>query len=180
MPYIILDRDGVINYESVEYIKSPNEWIPIPGSLQAIAALNRAGFHIFIVTNQSGVGRGYYDLAMLDCIHEKLVSELAAYGGMVDEIFFCPHHPEDKCTCRKPEPGLIYQLQAKYNVPLAETYFIGDSVADIKAAQRAGCRPILVLTGNGKNTLNAHPEFLSIPRFVDLSEAANALLSSFF
>ena len=178
MPFIILDRDGVINHESAEYIKSPEEWIPIPGSLQAIASLNKAGFHVFVATNQSGVARGFYDLAMLDCIHEKLVSELASYGGVIDEIFFCPHHPDDRCACRKPEPGLIHRIQEKYNVPLSETYFVGDSAVDMLAARRAGCRPLLVLSGNGSKTLKMHPEFLSIPRFVDLSEVANALLSN--
>src|SRR5579862_2669163 len=111
MPYIILDRDGVINYDSEAYIKSPEEWLPIPGSLEAIATLNRHGFRVLIATNQSGVSRGYYDLAMLDRIHEKLVAQLAAVGGCIEEIFFCPHHPDDHCVCRKPKPGMIYQIK---------------------------------------------------------------------
>src|SRR5260221_14569878 len=127
MTYIILDRDGVINYDSIEYIKSPDEWLPIPGSLDAIAQLNRSGFHVLVVTNQSGVARGFYDLEMLDLIHEKMMHELAAVGGYIDEIFFCPHHPDENCICRKPKPGLFQKLAAKYPLNLAGTFFICDS-----------------------------------------------------
>lgn len=177
MPYIILDRDGVINYDSDEYIKSPDEWIPIPGSLEAIAYLNRVGFRILIATNQSGVARGYYDLDMLDRIHEKFMHELASVGGYIEEIFFCPHHPDDHCVCRKPKPGLLYRMQKKYAFNLAETYFIGDSFVDFQAAQVAGCQPILVLSGNGKRALERHSELLSIPNFTNLAEAAEYVVS---
>ncbi|HEX4045794.1 MAG TPA: D-glycero-beta-D-manno-heptose 1,7-bisphosphate 7-phosphatase [Gammaproteobacteria bacterium] len=169
MSFIILDRDGVINFESTAYIKSPAEWLPIPGSLEAIAYLNRAGFRVLIATNQSGIGRGYYDVDMLDAIHEKLMRELAMVGGYVEEIFFCPHHPEDGCFCRKPQPGLIYNLQKKYSVNLAETFFIGDSLVDMQAAKTTGCRPLLVLSGNGQSAIEKYPELLSIPHFPNLA-----------
>lgn len=176
MKYIILDRDGVINHDSIEYIKSPEEWLPIIGSLEAIAQLNRAGFRVLVVTNQSGIARGYYNLETLDDIHEKLMRELAAVGGYVEEIFFCPHHPEDHCSCRKPKIGLIEQLAAKYPLDLSQTFFIGDSLSDMQAAKAAGCLPILVLTGNGALTLERHPEFANIPHFANLAAAVGYVL----
>jgi D-glycero-D-manno-heptose 1,7-bisphosphate phosphatase len=177
MPFVILDRDGVINYDSNVYIKSPEEWLPIPGSLEAIAHLNRHGFQVLVATNQSGVARGLYDLEMLDRIHEKLVYELAAVGGYVDEIFFCPHHPEEKCLCRKPQPGLLYQIQSKYSINLENTFFIGDSIVDIRAAKSAGCQPLLVLTGNGRMGVEKYPELASIPQFADLAAAAEYIIT---
>lgn len=177
MAYIILDRDGVINYDSVEYIKSPAEWLPIPGSLDAIAQLNRAGFRVLVVTNQSGIARGYYDLETLDEIHEKMMQQLAAVGGYIDEIFFCPHHPDESCHCRKPKPGLLQQIASQYPLQLTETFFIGDSYSDIQAARAAGCLPILVLSGNGELMLKRHPELASIPHFKDLAEAVEYILS---
>lgn len=176
MPYIILDRDGVINYDSTEYIKSPDEWKPIPGSLEAIAHLNRAGYRVIIVTNQSGVGRGYYDLATLDQIHEKMVYELATVGGCIEEIFFCPHRPDENCACRKPKAGLLLQIEEKYKLVLKDTYFIGDSYGDVKAALTAGCKPLLVMTGNGAWTLENYPEFSSVPRFDNLMTAAEYVI----
>jgi D-glycero-D-manno-heptose 1,7-bisphosphate phosphatase len=176
MSFIILDRDGVINYDSDEYIKSPEEWLPIPGSLDAIAQLNRAGFRVLIATNQSGVARGYYDLETLDLIHEKLMRELAACGGYIEEIFFCPHHPEEHCACRKPNPGLIYQIQKKYPIQLAHTFFIGDSLVDIQAATTSGCMPILILSSKGQKTLAEHPELIHIPHFPNLAQAVEYVL----
>lgn len=173
MPFIILDRDGVINYDSDQYIKNPDEWIPIPGSLEAIARLNKAGFRVLIATNQSGVARGYYDVDMLDTIHEKLMRELAAVGGYVEEIFFCPHHPEEHCGCRKPKAGLIHQIQEKYTIELAETFFIGDSMVDVQAARIAGCIPLLVLSGNGRSAMEKYPELLSILHFDNLAAAVD-------
>ncbi|OGT36083.1 MAG: D-glycero-beta-D-manno-heptose-1,7-bisphosphate 7-phosphatase [Gammaproteobacteria bacterium RIFCSPHIGHO2_12_FULL_37_14] len=175
MTFIILDRDGVINYDSSEYIKSPAEWLPIPGSLPAIAKLNRAGFRVIIATNQSGIARGFYDIAMLNAIHEKLINELKVCGGHIEEIFFCPHHPQDHCHCRKPNPGLLYQIQAKYSVELAKTFFIGDSLVDVQAARAAGCQPLLVRTGKGLEVLQKHSELL-IPNFADLAEAVDYVL----
>lgn len=179
MTFIILDRDGVINHNSGEYIKSPDEWIPIPGSLEAIAALNRQGFKVFIATNQSGVARGYYDIEMLDSIHEKFVAELASVGGYIEEIFFCPHHPDEACSCRKPKPGLLHQIEEKYNVPLANTFFIGDSEVDVEAAFSAGCLPLLVRTGNGERTLKKFPQLIAnVPHFSDLADAVQAILKN--
>lgn len=177
MTFIILDRDGVINYDSEEYIKSPEEWLPIPGSLQAIAKLNQSGFKVLVATNQSGLGRGYYDLATLNRIHEKFMHELAKFGGQIEEIFVCPHLPEENCYCRKPNPGLLYNIQKKYPVHLANTFFIGDSIVDIQAAQTAGCLPMLVLTGNGQRSLENYPELLDIPNFPDLANAVEHVLS---
>lgn len=172
MPTIILDRDGVINHDSADYIKSPDEWKAIPGSLEAIAHLNRAGFQVVIATNQSGVGRGYFTLETLVEIHEKLMRELAAVGGYIDGIFFCPHLPDAGCDCRKPKPGLLFQIQEQCHCDLSQTYFIGDSHGDVKAALAAGCRPLLVMTGNGAKTLENYPEFAAVPRFDSLMHAA--------
>lgn len=177
MSYIILDRDGVINYDSIHYIKSPDEWIPIPGSLDAIAQLNRSGYRVLIATNQSGVARGYYDIDMLDMIHEKMMRELAAVGGYVEEIFFCPHHPDEGCQCRKPQPGMIHRIAEKYPVDLANTYFIGDTQVDVHAAQAAGCRPILILSAKGLLAREQYPELKDIPNFDSLAEAVDYILS---
>jgi D-glycero-D-manno-heptose 1,7-bisphosphate phosphatase len=177
MPFIILDRDGVINYDSDEYIKSPEEWRPIPGSLDAIAQLNRFGFQVLVATNQSGVARGYYDLDTLGRIHEKLMHELASVGGYIDEIFFCPHHPDEACSCRKPKPGLLHQIETKYQINLTHTFFIGDSIADVKAALAVGCIPILVLTGNGRRVLENYPELLNVSHFPDLARAVEYVIS---
>ncbi len=177
MKYIILDRDGVINHDSLEYIKSPEEWIPIPGSLEAIATLNRAGYHVFVATNQSGVARGYYDLETLTHIHEKMTHELAAVGGYIEEIFYCPHHPDEKCFCRKPKPGMLYQIRDRYHLNLANTYFVGDSMTDIEVCVTAGCKPILVLTGNGKKTLEKYAEAHQLKTFADLADVARYLVT---
>ncbi len=177
MSFIILDRDGVINYDSDEYIKSPDEWTAIPGSLEAIAQLNRAGYHVLVATNQSGIARGYYDLATLDQIHEKFQQELAEVGGVVDEIFFCPHHPDEKCICRKPQPGLFFKIEEKYPINLSETYFVGDNVSDVQVANRVGCKPLLVMTGKGQQMFEKHPELNAVPAFKDLMEAVKYILS---
>ena len=174
MAFIILDRDGVINYESKEYIKSPDEWRPIPGSLEAIAQLNRSGFRVLVATNQSGIARGYYNLDMLSLIHEKFFHELASVGGYVDEIFFCPHHPDEDCICRKPKPGLIYRMQQRYLMDLTKTCFVGDSYIDVETAHAAGCIPILVLTGKGKTDLESYPDKLhQVLSFPNLSHAVD-------
>jgi len=174
---IILDRDGVINYDSDDYIKTPDEWHAIPGSLDAIAKLNRAGYHVVVATNQSGVARGFYDIPMLHRIHEKLTTELATFGGVIDEIFFCPHHPDEKCDCRKPALEMFRQIQHKYDNDLSDVYFIGDSYSDIQVAKKLPCKPILVLTSKGENTLNNNPEFLTIPHFLNLASAVDFILN---
>ena len=177
MSFIILDRDGVINYDSDHYIKSPEEWHAIPGSLEAIAQLNRHGYHVLVATNQSGVARGHYDLETLDLIHEKLMRELAAVGGYIDEIFFCPHHPDEHCACRKPQPGMFYKMEKKYPIDLKKTFFIGDTFTDMQVAETVGCKPILVLTSKGEATLKKHPALLAIPHFPDLARAVEYVLS---
>jgi D-glycero-D-manno-heptose 1,7-bisphosphate phosphatase len=177
MSYIILDRDGVINYDSDAYIKSPEEWLPIPRSLEAVAQLNRAGFRVLVATNQSGIARGYYDVEMLDRIHEKMMRELAAVGGYVEEIFFCPHHPDEGCGCRKPRPGMLHAIQNKYGLILSDIYFIGDSQADMGAAEEAHCKPILVMTGNGRKTLEKNPKLSVVQNFQDLHDAVQHILS---
>lgn len=176
MSYIILDRDGVINFDSEEYIKSPDEWHAIPGSLEAIAKLNRAGYRVIVATNQSGVARGYYDLLMLSEIHEKLVRELAAVGGYIEEIFYCPHHPDEKCHCRKPAPGMLEQIAAKYALDLKNIYMVGDNYTDVLVAEAAGAKPLLVLTGKGERSLQKYPILKNTPQFKDLAEAVDYIL----
>ena len=154
---LILDRDGVINEESVAYVKSPDEWHPIPNSLEAIALLCQQGWKIAIATNQSGIGRGYYDEKTLLAIHDKMHHALDALGGKIHFIAYCPHHPDAGCACRKPKVGLLAQIASTFNLPFPfDTHripFIGDSARDLIAADVAGCQPILVLSGNGEKTL---------------------------
>lgn len=176
MRSIILDRDGVINFESDQYIKSPAEWRPIPGSLEAIAALNRANFQVFIATNQSGVARNLYDIQTLEQIHAKFLTQLKNAGGQIKEIQYCPHHPDDDCPCRKPKPGMIDALQKKYAFDLGRTYFIGDSQKDLQAATAAGCKPLLVLTGNGEK-VRGLLNWQHVPHFKDLAAAVAFVLA---
>lgn len=178
MKCVMIDRDGVVNYDSAAYIKSPQEWNAIPGSLEGIAALNRAGFHVFLVTNQSGLARKFYDLETLNQIHEKFFHELAAVGGHIDEVFFCPHHPDDHCLCRKPKPDMLYQLRDKYKIDLANTYYIGDSFADVELAINAPCKFILVLTGNGEKTLEKYRSSHTFPVCKNLAAAAQFIIHS--
>lgn len=149
---VILDRDGVINEDSPDYIKSPQEWIPIPGSIYSIARLCRAGYRVVIATNQSGIARGLFDESMLSQIHLKLCSMVEKEGGSISGIFYCPHAPEENCACRKPATGLLTQIQTEMRSPLSGCYLIGDSNKDIQAAISFGCVPVLVRTGNGVAT----------------------------
>ena len=149
MKLVILDRDGTINEDRDDYVKSPAEWVPIPGALEAIARLNHAGWHTVIASNQSGLARGLFDMATLNAIHARMNRELAAFGGRIDAIFFCPHLPGDGCRCRKPRPGLIELIGERYGVELTETYMVGDSLRDLQAGVAAGCAPHLVRTGKG-------------------------------
>ena len=175
--FIILDRDGVINYDSKDYIKSVDEWKPIPGSLEAITLLCQAGYTIAVATNQSGVGSGLYTEKALTAIHEKMERCLKALGGTIDRIFYCPHRPEDKCICRKPGTGLFEQIAAYYRLDLKGIIAIGDSLRDIQAARQVACQPILVLTGNGEQTIKNNPELShQIPIFPDLLAAVKQLL----
>ena len=152
MKLVILDRDGVINHDSDQFIKSPDEWIPIEGSPQAIARLNQWGYRVVVATNQSGVGRGLYDMDTLNAIHNKMYRAVAQVGGRIDSVFFCPHTAEDKCACRKPKAGMFEEIAARYRVDLAGVPAIGDSLRDLQAAVKVGAEPILVLTGKGPKT----------------------------
>jgi D-glycero-D-manno-heptose 1,7-bisphosphate phosphatase len=152
MKLVILDRDGVINHDSDQYIKSPEEWKPIPGSLNAIARLNQAGYRVVVATNQSGIGRSLFETDTLIAIHDKMLKALAHVGGHIDAIFFCPHTNADTCDCRKPKPGMLREIAARFNVDLAGVPAIGDSLRDLQAAVAVGAQPILVLTGKGRKT----------------------------
>lgn len=149
---IILDRDGVINHDSEQFIKSPDEWKPIPGSLEAIARLNQWGWRVVVATNQSGIGRGLFGMDVLNAIHEKMVKSLAQVGGRLDAIFYCPHAADSTCECRKPKPGLFLQIAERFNVDLVGTPCVGDSLRDLQAGVAVGCKPYLVLTGKGRKT----------------------------
>ncbi|MGH8397965.1 MAG: D-glycero-beta-D-manno-heptose 1,7-bisphosphate 7-phosphatase [Gammaproteobacteria bacterium] len=176
MRLVILDRDGVINYESDAYIKSPEEWLPIPGSLEAIVRLNRDGFAIVVATNQAGVGRGLFDLAMLEAIHCKMTAAIEAAGGRLDGVFVCPHHPDDQCDCRKPKTGLFEQIIERFQISLHGVPVIGDSLRDIEAAEAVGARPILVRTGYGEKTWQSLADKHRVDVFADLAAAASHLL----
>lgn len=152
MKLIILDRDGVINHDSDQFIKNPDEWRPLPGSVEAIARLVQAGFHIVVATNQSGVGRGLFDMPMLNAIHEKMHKAVALAGGRIDAIFFCPHAAQADCHCRKPKIGLLEEIAARYNHDLQGVPAVGDSLRDLACAAKIGAQPILVLTGKGVKT----------------------------
>jgi D-glycero-D-manno-heptose 1,7-bisphosphate phosphatase len=170
---VILDRDGVINEDSDEYIKSPDEWRAIPGSLAAIAKLNKAGIKVVIATNQSGVARGLFTIATLHKIHQKMQNELAKINGHIDDIFYCPHHPDDNCACRKPQPKMLLDILQKYGHP---ALFVGDSFKDIEAARKVGCDVILVKTGKGNKTLKEHSnELKDVAIYKDLLQAVNSL-----
>ena len=149
MKLVILDRDGTINVQSDDFIKSADEWLPLPGALEAIAQLNHAGWHVVVVSNQSGLGRGLFDVAALNAMHTKLHKQLAVVGGRIDAIFYCPHSPEEKCNCRKPLPGLFEQIGERYGVDLKQVPTVGDNLRDLQAGVAAGCEPHLVLTGKG-------------------------------
>jgi D-glycero-D-manno-heptose 1,7-bisphosphate phosphatase len=178
MNLIILDRDGTINEDSDDYIKSPDEWIPVPGSIEAIGRLSRAGYRVVVVTNQSGVGRGYYDMDMLNRIHNKLMDAVREQGGQIAGIFFCPHKPEDDCDCRKPRAGLFEEIAQRMNTSLGGVYAVGDSERDIVAATAGGASPVLVRTGKGERALaTASPALEGVPVFDSLATFVDHLLA---
>lgn len=149
---LILDRDGVINYDSDAYIKSVEEWIPLPGSIEAIAQLSKAGWTVAIATNQSGIARGYYDIATLEAMHARLRTLVAEQGGEMGLVVYCPHGPDEGCDCRKPKPGMLKIIAEHYKVPLAGIWFVGDSLGDLEAAKAVDSQPVLVKTGKGEKT----------------------------
>lgn len=150
MKLVILDRDGTLNEDSADYVKSPDEWTPLPGALEAVARLNHAGWHVVVASNQSGLGRGLFDVSTLNAMHAKMHRMLAAVGGRVDAVFYCPHGPDEGCRCRKPEPGLFEQIGERYGVDLRGVPAVGDSPRDVLAGVAVGCEPHLVLTGKGE------------------------------
>ena len=174
---IVLDRDGVINHDSDQFIKSPDEWRPIPGSLEAIARLNHAGFRVVVATNQSGVGRGLLDIGTLNAIHEKLHKALGQVGGRLDAIFYCPHTGDSHCECRKPRPGMLEEIGRRFNVDMAGVPCVGDSERDLLAAKTVGAQPMLVLTGKGEMTLRQGKFPKNTVIFPDLAFAVSALLA---
>jgi D-glycero-D-manno-heptose 1,7-bisphosphate phosphatase len=177
MKLVILDRDGVINQDSANFIKNPNEWIALPGSLEAIALLNQSGFRIAIATNQSGIARGLFDMAMLNSINDKMYRALAQIGGRIDAMFYCPHAADDNCHCRKPKTGMIEDIGRRFSVDLREVFAVGDSLRDLQAFHDAGCKPILVRSGKGEETLadgNLPPNTLI---FADLNEATQHIIT---
>ncbi len=176
MKLVILDRDGVINVDSDKFIKRPEEWKPIPGSLEGIAQLNHAGFHVVVATNQSGIGRGLFDMTMLNAINEKMLDALAQVGGRLDAIFYCPHANEAGCACRKPKPGMFEEIGQRFNAPLRGIASVGDSLRDLQASAAVGAQPMLVLTGKGEKTQaqGALPEGTQI--FPNLAFAVKAIV----
>jgi D-glycero-D-manno-heptose 1,7-bisphosphate phosphatase len=175
---VILDRDGVINHDSENYIKTPDEWMAINKSPEAIAALSQAGFTVVIASNQSGIGRGLFDGEMLAHIHAKLIDTVEAAGGKIDGIFFCPHHPDEKCACRKPKPGLINAIEHEFEISAKKigAYFVGDTLKDIELANNTGCHPILVKTGKGLETLKHDVGLENVPVVDDLWQASQFIL----
>ena len=172
MKLIILDRDGVINQDSDLYLKSAAEWHPLKGSAEAIARLNHAGYRVVVATNQSGIGRGLFDMATLNLMHEKMHKVVAQAGGRIDAVFYCPHKDDDKCACRKPKPGMLYDIAHRFGVDLKDVPCVGDAVRDMQAGAAAGCELALVKTGKGVKTLTAGglPEGVTV--FDDLAAVA--------
>ena len=185
---VILDRDGVINRDSEHYIKTPEEWEALPGSLEAIAELTRAGYSVVVATNQAGIGKKLFDMHALNAIHQKMLRAVTLAGGHIEAIFFCPHHPDDHCACRKPKIGLLTDIAARYelespahapsSIPSAPCVpFVGDSLRDVQAAVAAGCVPHLVLTGNGQKTLDKHAD--ALPSTLQIHRDLKAFSESF-
>lgn len=170
---VILDRDGTLNVDSEDYIRSVHEWIPLPGALEAVARLSRAGYNVAVATNQSGLARGYFTQADLDAMHAKLRELTAAAGGHIDAIEVCPHGPDEACECRKPAPGLVLRLLARFATAPADCWLIGDSLRDLEAARRAGVRPLLVLTGKLHSAAGA-----DAPAFATLNDAVDFILQT--
>ena len=176
MKLIILDRDGVINQDSDNFIKTVDEFIPLPGSLEAITKLKQAGYTVAIATNQSGIARGYYSADVLQQMHDKLSSLLRQLGGSVDYIAFCPHRPDDNCECRKPKPGMYYQIAEHFNLSLEDVPVVGDSLRDLQAAQAVKAKPYLVKTGKGERTIAKGEGLDGIPVYDDLAAVVNDLI----
>ena len=178
---VILDRDGVINFDSPNYIKSPEEWIPIPGSIEAIARIKAEGWKVVVATNQSAVGRGIIQLTDLFDIHAKLLNCVRRFGTDIDGIFFCPHRPSQECACRKPKPGMFQEITKRFGVVGKYCITVGDSLRDLKAAEAISARSFLVLTGNGGKTLKEHKSFDDpIPDKVEIENDLSSVAKKLF
>ena len=175
---IILDRDGVINYDSDDYVKTVDEWKPIPGSMEAIGKLTQADYKVAVATNQSGIARGYFTIETLNAMHEKMIALAAEHGGKFDFIAYCPHGPNDQCDCRKPLPGLIHQIETGLNLSAQGCYMVGDSLRDLEAGVAAGLKPVLVKTGKGERTLKKRFELKDVTVFNHLNDFVNDLCLS--
>jgi D-glycero-D-manno-heptose 1,7-bisphosphate phosphatase len=176
MKLVILDRDGVINHDSASYIKSPDEWKPIPRSLDAIARLTQADFRVVVATNQSGVGRGLFEMATLNAIHDKMHRAVGQAGGRIDAVFYCPHAMEANCACRKPRPGLLEDIGRRFNTSLQDVPCVGDQLRDLQAAAAVGAQPILVLTGKGAKTQREGGLPPGTRVYADLADAVTSLV----
>jgi D-glycero-D-manno-heptose 1,7-bisphosphate phosphatase len=176
MKLVILDRDGVINYDSPSYIKSPDEWKPIPRSLDAIAQLTQADYRVVVATNQAGVGRGLIEMATLNAIHDKMHRAVGQAGGRIDAVFYCPHAMEANCSCRKPKPGLLEDIGRRFNTSLKDVPCIGDALRDLQAAVAVGALPILVLTGKGALTQREGGLPPSTRVYADLADAVRSFI----
>ena len=177
MKLVILDRDGVINFDSAQFIKNPAEWKPIPGSLEAIAKLNQSGYRVVVATNQSGIGRGLFDMATLNAIHAKMHKLVGQAGGRIEAVFFCPHAADSRCACRKPKPGMFKRIAETLNADLKGVPAIGDSLRDLQASAVYGCKTILVLTGKGEKVKAEGNLPEGTLEFADLAAAVDAILT---
>ncbi len=178
MKLVILDRDGVINFDSDQYIKSPFEWKPIAGSIEAIARLNQNGYRVVVATNQSGIGRGLFDMATLNAINDKMMELVFLQGGRIDALFFCPHTADENCNCRKPKTGMLEEIAKRFETDLTGVPCVGDSMRDLEAAAAMGCQPILVLTGKGQKTFDEGKLPKKTQVFTDLADATRHLIAT--
>jgi D-glycero-D-manno-heptose 1,7-bisphosphate phosphatase len=177
MKLVILDRDGVINFDSDQYIKSPSEWRPLPGAIEAIARLNQNGYRVAVATNQSGIGRGLFDMATLNAMNDKMMELVFRQGGRIDALFFCPHTALEDCNCRKPRTGMLEEIAARFHTDLKGVPAIGDSLKDLQAAEAVGAQPILVLTGKGAKTRDEGGMPKKTLVFESLAEASRHLVA---
>lgn len=176
MKLVILDRDGVINHDRDKGVRKPDEWEPLPGSLEAIASLSQAGYQIAVATNQSGIARGVLEMETLFAIHRHMHESIVQAGGYIDTIVFCPHSDANECDCRKPKPGMLYKISERLGVDLPSVYVVGDSLRDLQAAMAAGAKPILVKTGRGQETLESNKGLDHIPAYENLAAFVEELL----
>ncbi len=177
MKLIVLDRDGVINEDMERPVADPDEWIPLPGSLEAIARLHQAGWHVAVATNQSGISRGLLALDTLHAIHQRMHETVNKAGGKIDVVAFCPHKDSDQCSCRKPAPGMLYTISERLNIDLSTVVVVGDSLRDMQAAMATAAKPVMVRTGKGQKTLDNNKGLEHIPAYDDLASYVNTLLA---